>query len=286
MKRFGAVARGSWNAKALDKPLLLPGFAAAWPSVGKRTDPRSWQNYSALKRRLQAVHGDDDAAIVVPVEFGGSYMDADMQQQHVGFFSVLDVLEQERKQEAKAKKQQQQHMRWFLAQHEVREVSPLLLDDVHVPHMLLMAAQGHTAGAGAGAGAAPSSTSASLSIYRNNLWLGGHAGTCSPCHWDPFHNILVQVYGQKRVVLFDPALAVNSPEALYAAEGARQRNTSLVTDICREDGGGGKEGFPLYAAAQGVQVTLQPGDALFIPHKWWHYCATEGASCSVNWWFL
>lgn len=29
-------------------------------------------------------------------------------------------------------------------------------------------------------------------------------GTESPCHYDPFHNIICQVYGRKEIILFHP----------------------------------------------------------------------------------
>ena len=292
MKRFGAVTRGVWNAKALDQPVVMKGLAKDWPSVGATTAPKSWQNFPALKARLQAVHGEEDSAIVVPVEFNGTYMDTDMQQHSVGFYSILDILQQEKLQEQELSMKAlpstkggegYTHMRWFLAQHELKDVSNLLLEDVRTPHMLLQPEASETEDA---RGEKAAEAVSSMSIYRTNIWLGGYAGTSSPCHFDPFSNIFVQIYGNKKVILFDPAHPDNTKEALYAAEGTLQKNTSLVKDITRVDGGGGKGEFPLYASAQGVEVLLEPGDALFIPHKWWHYCTTQSASCSVNWWFL
>mmetsp|Transcript_9420 Transcript_9420/g.16625 ORF Transcript_9420/g.16625 Transcript_9420/m.16625 type:complete len:89 (+) Transcript_9420:83-349(+) len=43
------------------------------------------------------------------------------------------------------------------------------------------------------------------------------------------------------------------------------------------------------AALQGLryyEVILEPGEALFIPRKWWHYCRSKTVSCSVNFWWL
>ena len=186
-------------------------------------------------------------------------------------------------------------VRWYLAQHDLHSISPLLAQEVQVPHILSPVSPEPGDG---------TSSSRRISIYRNNVWLGGHAGSASPCHYDPFHNLLVQIYGAKRVLLFDP----QDSAGLYPALTTVQKNTSLIRSFEHEDGLGGVsadgstrsgafagEGagagagagyFPLYKDVQGYEVVLQPGDALYIPYKWWHYCSTTSASCSANWWYL
>lgn len=141
----------------------------------------------------------------------------------------------------------------------------------------------------------PTPGSPSVTLYQNNLWINGHAGSASPCHYDPFHNLLVQIYGTKRVLLFSPEQSA----ALYPASGTVQKNTSLVKSFDHEagvhplptgsdknDGSAFTSPFPLYRGAQGWEAILHAGDCLYIPHKWWHYCTTSSASCSVNWWYL
>lgn len=43
--------------------------------------------------------------------------------------------------------------------------------------------------------------------------------------------------------------------------------------------------FPLFARAKGLQCTLQPGQALYIPTGCWHYVRALDASFSVSFWW-
>eukprot|EP00605_Chrysophyceae_sp_TOSAG23-4_P000170 GSChrysophyteH1.ASY1.ANO1.194.1 assembled CDS len=276
MKSFGAVevCRVFSSIKALNRPVLLKDFASEWPAVSAGSPERYWRNFRALKNRLEKYHGED-SDIVVPVEFNGSYMDSNMQQGHVSFYSILDTLVEEEKHYTEVSSggqevRQDMFTQWYLAQYELQQVSPVLLDDLEIPHALMEHLKN----------CETSNDARDPTLYRNNVWLGGHRGTNSPTHQDPFHNIFVQIFGEKSVHLFAPAEVAN----LHPAPGT-QKNTSLVRDILREDGGDLSE-YPHYANAKGEKCILKPGDCLFIPRKWWHHCSTDSASCGVNWWWL
>jgi ribosomal protein L16 Arg81 hydroxylase len=44
--------------------------------------------------------------------------------------------------------------------------------------------------------------------------------------------------------------------------------------------------FPLFDATPGWEVSLQPGEMLFMPARTWHYVrATAGPSLSVSYWW-
>ena len=43
--------------------------------------------------------------------------------------------------------------------------------------------------------------------------------------------------------------------------------------------------FPLFSGAISYVVTLNEGDALFIPKHWWHYVESLNNSISLNCWF-
>jgi lysine-specific demethylase 8 len=115
------------------------------------------------------------------------------------------------------------------------------------------------------------------SHYGTNLWLCSSAGSESPCHHDPYQNILCQIFGEKEVILFAPS----ESEKLYPAYGTLQKNTSLV-DFENPD----FDSHPLFLKAVGYRAVLQKGDAVFIPKGWWHYCRAKEESCSVNFWWL
>ncbi|PWN98768.1 Clavaminate synthase-like protein [Tilletiopsis washingtonensis] len=119
------------------------------------------------------------------------------------------------------------------------------------------------------------------------LWVGG-AGTFTPLHRDPHHNLFSQLVGRKRVHLFPPACAAH----LHLHAGGPLQNTSRI---------GSEEPF-LQAQSDGAEtelwdieqalshpdakhVVLEPADVLFIPKKWLHCVAGLDDSASVNAWF-
>lgn len=108
-----------------------------------------------------------------------------------------------------------------------------------------------------------------------NIWLGPE-GTVSPLHHDPKHNLLTQIRGHKRVLLFPPDQA-----GLYPfSEECLMSNTSQVNpenpDLSQ---------FPLFSGAKGLGCLLGPGDVLYIPPKWWHHVRSLTASLSVSFWW-
>ncbi|MGH6781101.1 MAG: DUF6065 family protein [Sphingomonadaceae bacterium] len=89
-------------------------------------------------------------------------------------------------------------------------------------------------------------------------WIGS-AGSFTPLHHDLTNNLLVQVVGRKRVLLVAPC------------ETPRLYNDyhvySQVRDLAEP---GIVARFPKLEGLHVHQVTLEPGDALFIPLGWWH----------------
>ena len=118
------------------------------------------------------------------------------------------------------------------------------------------------------------------------IWIGP-AGTVSPLHHDPYHNILCQVVGKKYIRLYSP----DECSKLYPKSmelGVDMSNTSEVPaerfemrriEIDDEDG------FPLFNEAQYVETILEQGDALYIPVGWWHYVKSLTVSISVSFWW-
>jgi lysine-specific demethylase 8 len=143
----------------------------------------------------------------------------------------------------------------YLAQHDLFSQIPELADDISVPDYCCCV----------GSGDPP----------EVNAWFGP-AGTVSPLHFDRYHNLLCQVVGRKRVLMFAPS----DSHRLYAHTDPLLHNTSRV-DAVEPD----LEAFPLFAEATRFECVLLPGEMLYIPPRWWHHVTALSLSFSVSHWF-
>lgn len=240
------------------QPIVIRGLISNWPAIN--TSENCWNNFHNVKQRLK------DSEDIVPLEIGSSYMDTNLDKVHVSMDSFMDYLiassEQQKSNktvyssgsETKSNSNSQPFI--YLAQHDLNEVRTLR-NDVVVPTIC-------STGKG--------------TIYRNNIWWCGPLGSKSPCHYDPFQNILCQVIGEKTVLLLPPTESGN----LYPAIGTLQPNTSLI-DFDNPN----PTKFPSISNIRNCyEAVLAAGDGLFVPLKWWHYCHTSTTSCSVNFWWL
>ncbi|KAF2436344.1 Clavaminate synthase-like protein [Tothia fuscella] len=137
-----------------------------------------------------------------------------------------------------------------------------------------------------------------------NAWYGP-AGTTSPLHTDPHHNILTQVVGKKYIRLYAPS----QTPYLYPKynvdphTGADMSNTSMV-DMTLAMGLEGRffegdvnewdvdeyrdkfeEDFAWFRSAEFVECVLEEGEAVFIPKGWWHFVRSLSVSFSVSFWW-
>ena len=92
-------------------------------------------------------------------------------------------------------------------------------------------------------------------VHAVNAWIGP-AGTVTPLHTDPHHNLFVQVVGCKYFQLFGPS----ETDKMYPHESGMTTNSSRVDAEAPDD-----ESFPLFKTATGLQLFVQPGQALYIP---------------------
>ena len=97
----------------------------------------------------------------------------------------------------------------------------------------------------------------------------------TPCHYDPKHNLLCQVVGAKRIRLYHPQYS----DRLYPVEGKLYNNSQV--DVERPD----LERFPLAANLPYWECTLQRGEMLYIPPRFWHHVRSLSISFSVSFWW-
>ena len=103
------------------------------------------------------------------------------------------------------------------------------------------------------------------------MWIGP-AGTLTPLHHDLTNNLIAQVVGRKRLLV------------LPAAEVGKLYNHthvfSEITDL--EDPALDLSRFPLLADARFSEVTLMPGEMIFMPLAWWHQVRSIDFSVTVT----
>ena len=124
-------------------------------------------------------------------------------------------------------------------------------------------------------------------VTPQNLWCGP-AGHTSCLHYDPMDGTLVQLSGTKQVTLFPPSQLYNLyPFSVWnhLLYGAKRRAVYSKVYPDNPD----LKAFPKFKSAMPyrVDITLQPGDMLFIPAGWWHEVTSvgDGMVCSINrWW--
>jgi hypothetical protein len=112
---------------------------------------------------------------------------------------------------------------------------------------------------------------------RPRVWVGP-AETVTPLHIDLAHNFFVQIEGRKRFTLFDPSQATALGFPSYRMPKLTQTELNLDSPDLRR--------FPAFASARRVVVDLEPGDALFLPHSWWHHVRALDPAVSLSHWWL
>ncbi|VDN13427.1 unnamed protein product, partial [Dibothriocephalus latus] len=115
----------------------------------------------------------------------------------------------------------------------------------------------------------------------STFWLGT-SGSHTACHYDTYGvNFVLQVFGQKRWILFPPS----DTQFMYPTRIPLEESTVFSeVNFQQVD----FINFPLVLNASPIVVVLQPGDVLFIPRHWWHFVESieDGGpvTCAVNLW--
>jgi len=94
-------------------------------------------------------------------------------------------------------------------------------------------------------------------------------------HNDDEQNVLMQLAGSKHVLLYPP----RDGPLLYMNDRYDKGTVCCSADPLAPDA---MQRWPLLRQATRWEVTLQPGEQLFIPRYWWHRVACVSESVSVN----
>ena len=106
------------------------------------------------------------------------------------------------------------------------------------------------------------------------FWLGP-AGTVTPLHADYDDNLFVQIWGSKRIILAPP----HHDEFLYPKEA-----NALLFGSPFDPEAPDFDAFPLARQAALLELTVQPGDLLYVPAGWFHQVRSLSFSLSSNRW--
>ncbi|KAF2215699.1 hypothetical protein CERZMDRAFT_34739 [Cercospora zeae-maydis SCOH1-5] len=253
-------------------PVIMPDTFERWPAR------KLWDDVNYLK--YKTLGGNR----IVPVEIGSSYTESAWSQKIMTFAEFVErYLMPDRPGEI-----------GYLAQHDLFEQIPSLKNDISIPDYCWtnppqpQGAAADTAGLG---------TVKQLDAPLLNAWLGP-AGTKTPLHTDPYHNILCQVVGYKYVRLYSPEYTNFMYPCGVDDAGINMNNTSQVdvvhfrpelqSDEVHNYDAAVREQirkFPLFGKAVYQEAILGPGECLYIPLGWWHYVESITASFSVSFWW-
>ncbi|KAL9072077.1 MAG: hypothetical protein Q9161_003852 [Pseudevernia consocians] len=242
-------------------PLVIQGALSHWPALHERP-------WSSLAYLIDKTFG---GRRLIPVEIGRSYTDAGWGQSIITFKDFLsDYLLRDPADTGDIDI-------GYLAQHDLFTQIPSLRNDISIPDYCYTNPPPPASGTPLG----DKELQPKLDEPLLNAWFGP-AGTVSPLHTDPYHNILCQVVGKKYVRLYSPS----ENEKLYPkgmeGGGVDMSNTSEV-DV--EGEGVLDERFPLFREAVYVETILNEGECLYIPVGWWHYVRSLTVSFSVSCWW-
>lgn len=298
-------------------PLVITGALEHWPALHER----AWDSPAYLLR--QTLGGRR----LVPVEIGRSYTDEGWGQKILSFKDFVEeymlppagprLPEHTNGEQGDARadgqddneggepgdQTQASRRTGYLAQHDLFAQIPSLRADISIPDYCYASPPSPH----------PSSLTPSLPDAAQvpaldapllNAWFGP-AGTISPLHTDPYHNILAQVVGRKYVRLYAPSECGRLYPRGVGEDGVDMGNTSFVDvgvgmrllegEGGESGGGGGAEvsekkrefmqRFPFFGDAEYLETVLGPGECLYIPVGWWHYVRSLSASFSVSFWW-
>lgn len=116
-------------------------------------------------------------------------------------------------------------------------------------------------------------------VQPSGIWIGS-GGQVVDLHYDPFHNFICMLAGQKRVLVAPPEVMHDVyPRALDRSPFNAPASSAKLLEPDFER-------FPrLRSALEKVQVAvLSPGQVLYLPPFYWHHVESFGFNVMVNTW--
>ncbi|KAI9737391.1 MAG: hypothetical protein M1834_009545 [Cirrosporium novae-zelandiae] len=250
----------------MPKPIVITGAMDHWPALSKE---RAWTNPEYLMART--FHGRR----LVPIELGRSYTDEGWGQAIITFKELMEKHIIRRNNDGG-----EDTPTGYLAQYDLFAQVPALRNDISIPDYCYTTPPPPVEGT-----PLAEKEQRKLEEPLINAWFGP-AGTISPLHTDPYHNILCQAVGRKYLRLYSP----KETDKLYPRgieDGIDMSNTSQVDIAAMElDPTDGEDSeFPLAKDAEYFETILNAGECLYIPVGWWHYVRSLSASFSVSFWW-
>ena len=149
----------------------------------------------------------------------------------------------------------QARKQYYVADKPAAQLIPELIDDIETPELVDTSRPGRTV-----------------------VFIGYDTFTTAHYHRFRTQALLTQVTGQKRVVLWPPEdLRYLSPGRWYSLRANHSRipfDEASPKEI--------EQNFPKLQAARSFEVTLNPGETLFIPDHWMHTAEGIGPSISIT----
>ena len=243
-------------------PLVIQDALSHWPALHERP----WNSTAYLMKRTFG------GRRLVPVELGRSYTDSGWGQSIITFKDFMsrylfrDLPDTEDK------------VIGYLAQHDLFSQVPSLRNDISIPDYCYTNPPPPALGSPLG----NKHQEQKLEEPLLNAWFGP-AGTISPLHTDPYHNILCQIVGKKYIRLYSPSETGKLYPKGLEGRGVDMSNTSEVDLEAVEETL--DKAYPLFRRADYMETILNEGDCLYIPSGWWHYVRSLTVSFSVSFWW-
>ncbi|KAJ8924127.1 hypothetical protein NQ315_006910 [Exocentrus adspersus] len=105
------------------------------------------------------------------------------------------------------------------------------------------------------------------------IWIGTK-GAHTPCHIDTYgFNLIFQVYGKKLWIIAPPEENLKPTRVPYEESSVYSKLNFFSPNV---------EDFKGISNVR--KIILNPGEVLYLPHKWWHYVENLETAISLNVW--